>query len=273
MQPRARSARKRLTRRSSSEWNEITASRPPGRSSSHASGSAASSCASSSLTAIRIAWNVRLAGWPPAKRAGAGIAAVIASTSSNVVASVTCAAADDLGGDARRRSAPRRTRAGAREAAGASHVLTISRRSSSLVGVHAHVQRRVVGVGEAALARVDLHRGHAEVEVDQVGAQALGGQLRRGRRRSPRAGSACGTASRPPARRRRPRRAGRGRSPMSRPAGPESARRRGARGPRRRAWRRSPTSPTLRIERLDQLAGEDRDVRAGHVKQDGQGPR
>ena len=33
MQPRARSARKRLTRRSSSEWNEIAASRPPGRSS------------------------------------------------------------------------------------------------------------------------------------------------------------------------------------------------------------------------------------------------
>ena len=26
----------------------------------------------------------------------------------------------------------------------------------------------------------------------------------------------------------------------------------------------------LRIERLDQLAGEDRDVRLGHVKQDGQ---
>ena len=29
----------------------------------------------------------------------------------------------------------------------------------------------------------------------------------------------------------------------------------------------------LRVERLDQLAGEDRDVRAGHVKQDGQGMR
>ena len=40
MQPRARSARKRLTRRSSSEWNEIAASTPPSRSSSQASGSA-----------------------------------------------------------------------------------------------------------------------------------------------------------------------------------------------------------------------------------------
>ena len=29
----------------------------------------------------------------------------------------------------------------------------------------------------------------------------------------------------------------------------------------------------LRVQRLDQLAGEDRDVRLGHVKQDGQGTR
>jgi hypothetical protein len=39
------------------------------------------------LTAIRIAWNVRLAGWPEPKRAGIGIACVIASTSSKVVVS------------------------------------------------------------------------------------------------------------------------------------------------------------------------------------------
>ena len=87
MQPWARSARKRLTRRSSSEWNEIAASRPPGRSACQASGSASSSWSSSPLTAIRIAWKERLAGCPPPKRAGAGIAAVIASTSSKVVAS------------------------------------------------------------------------------------------------------------------------------------------------------------------------------------------
>ena len=35
--------------------------------------------------AIRRPWKVRLAGCPPAKRAGAGMAAVIASTSSKVV--------------------------------------------------------------------------------------------------------------------------------------------------------------------------------------------
>jgi hypothetical protein len=42
-----------------------------------------------------------------------------------------------------------------------------------LLGVHAHVQRRLIGVGEAALARVHLHRGHAEVEVRCIGAHAL----------------------------------------------------------------------------------------------------
>jgi hypothetical protein len=31
--------------------------------------------------------------------------------------------------------------------------------------------------------------------------------------------------------------------------------------------------PGLRVERLDQLAGEHRNVRGGHVKQDGQGMR
>ena len=74
MHPRARSARKRFTRRSSSEWNEIAASRPPGRSSCQAAGSAASSWTSSSLTAMRSAWKVRRAGWPPANCAGTGTA-------------------------------------------------------------------------------------------------------------------------------------------------------------------------------------------------------
>ena len=47
--------------------------------------------------------------------------------------------------------------------------------------VHPHVERRVVGVGEAPLPGVDLHRGHAEVEDDPVGADALPAQaLERG---------------------------------------------------------------------------------------------
>ena len=46
-------------------------------------------------------------------------------------------------------------------------------RRQVLVGVHAHVERRVVGVGEAAVPRVDLQRRHAEVQDDDVGAHAL----------------------------------------------------------------------------------------------------
>ncbi len=136
------------------------------------------------------------------------------------------------------------------------------------VGVHPHVQRRVVGVGEAALARVDLHRGHAEVEVDQVGAHVLGGQL----------GEAGGEVGAQEARaaRRLGRQLGEGGLGQrvavdadQQPGGAESlgdeARVAGAaeRGVDR-------DLAELRIERLDQLAGEDRDVRAGHVKQDGQ---
>ena len=34
--------------------------------------------------------------------------------------------------------------------------------------VHAHVQRSVLGVGEPALAHVELHRGDAQVEQDRV---------------------------------------------------------------------------------------------------------
>ena len=84
VQPRSLSRRNCLTMRSSSEWNEMTASRPPGRSISSAAGSAASSEPSSSLTAMRSAWKTRFAGWPSPKRAGAGIAHLIVSTSSPV---------------------------------------------------------------------------------------------------------------------------------------------------------------------------------------------
>src|ERR687892_457096 len=85
--PRALFARKRLTRRSSSEWKAIAARRPPSLSRLQASGSARSSESSSPFTAIRTAWKTRLAGWPPPKlrRTAAGSAASIASTSSPVV--------------------------------------------------------------------------------------------------------------------------------------------------------------------------------------------
>src|SRR3954452_6912030 len=84
VQPRSLSRMKCLTMRSSSEWNEITASRPPGRSSSSAAGSANPRDSSSSFTAMRSAWKTRFAGCPSPKRAGAGIELLITSTSSPV---------------------------------------------------------------------------------------------------------------------------------------------------------------------------------------------
>ena len=74
-QPPVTAARKRaLTMRSSPEWYESTATRPPGAVASIARSSAAARISSSRLTSMRIAWNVRLAGCPPRRRAGAGIA-------------------------------------------------------------------------------------------------------------------------------------------------------------------------------------------------------
>ena len=144
-------------------------------------------------------------------------------------------------------------------------------RCELLARVHAHVERGVIGVGEAALARVDLHRGHAEVEVDDVGACAfldehpkclgvaaaqeahragnLVGQLHEallGERvavdRDKRAvgAEALGDHARVP-------------------AAAESAVDRGLAG--------------LGVEQLEQLVGEHRDVDGGHVKQDGQRAR
>ncbi len=165
MQPRARSARKCLTRRSSSEWKEMTPMRPPGRSAAQASGSARSSCSSSSLTAIRSAWKLRLAGWPPANRARRRNGRLDRRPPAPGWS----------------RSAPRaRRRTMARAIAPRVALLAVLAQDagqpalvplvddlgarSALVGVHAHVQRRVVAVGEAALARIDLKRGDAEVE-------------------------------------------------------------------------------------------------------------
>ena len=257
--------RKRLTRRSSSEWKEIPASTPPSRSSPQASGSARSSWPSSSLTAIRSAWKERLAGWPPAKRAGAGIAELIVSTSSSVVSIGACSRRRTI---ARAiapawRSSPKSRSACARRRS--SHSATISRALSSCDGVHAHVQRRVVGVGEAALARVDLHRGHAQVEVRHVRAHALvGEQLQRlgvaGADEAHRAGRLARRA-----RRSAPRRAGRGRSPSSVPRRAEALGEQ-ARVPAVAEGAVDRRLAGLRVEQLEQLAREHRRVRAASAR-------
>ena len=183
MQPRALAARKRFTRRSSSEWKEIPANRPSyAQQRPSAAGSAASSWPSSSLTAMRMAWKTRLAGCPAAKRAGRrhrgghDLDELVGR-----LAAARGARADDRAGDGPRVALLAVVAQQRREAAlvpGVDHVGG----GELVVGVHAHVQRGVVGVGEAALARVDLHRGHAEVEVDEVGAR----RPRRAAARAPR---------------------------------------------------------------------------------------
>ncbi len=73
-----------LTVRSSSEWKEMTATRPPGRSTRCASARPRASDASSSLTTMRRAWKTRRAGLPAPKRAGVGMARLMRPTSSPV---------------------------------------------------------------------------------------------------------------------------------------------------------------------------------------------
>ena len=151
-------------------------------SSSQASGSAASSESSSPLTAIRIAWKVRLAGWPRPKRAAGGIAGL--DRLDQLGGRLERAAARRSRGRSSRRGAPRRSVADASAIRVSGHSLTRSRGGQLCVGIHPHVERRVVGVGEAALPGVDLHRGHPEVHVDHVGRDAFAAQARRGPRRS-----------------------------------------------------------------------------------------
>ena len=150
-------------------------------------------------------------------------------------------------------------------------MLTISAAVSVCDGIHPHVERRVVGVGEPALARVDLHRGHPEVEVDEVGLEALvaqrleavrevgaqearaaghlGGELGEGLLGQRVAVDAHEQAGGPEA---------------VRHEAPVAARADGA---------VDGDLALVRVERLDQLPGEDGNVGAWHVKQDGQEQR
>jgi hypothetical protein len=137
-----------------------------------------------------------------------------------------------------------------------------------LVGIHPHVERRVVRVGEAARPGVDLHRRHTEVQVDEVGGQTFLAQL-------PETGDEVG-ADEPGLARDLGRelaeallRGGVAVDPDEHPGRPDAL------GDQARvaaaaegAVDRNLTRPW--IEQLDQLAGEDRNVRAGHVKQCGQ---
>ena len=137
-----------------------------------------------------------------------------------------------------------------------------------LVGVHAHVERRVVGVREAALARVDLHRRHAEVEVDHVGFQALLGEIAQAVLEvGADEARLAGDLGRQLGERLLGQRVAVDRDQRPRRAEPVGDQARVAGGAERAVDR---DLARLRIERFDQLARQDRDVYAWHVKQDGQ---
>jgi hypothetical protein len=140
-----------------------------------------------------------------------------------------------------------------------------------LVGVHAHVQRRVVGVGEAALARVHLHRGDAQVEVGEIRPHALlDEQLEAvgegGADEARLAGDLGGQL---------------GEAVLGDRVAVDAdqrARRADAVGDQARVTPAADRAVDgdvagARVQRLDQLAREDGHVQGGHVKKDGQGSR
>ena len=168
-EPALRAAARRrgtiLTMRSSSEWNETTTSRPPGLSMRSAAASAAASSSSSSLTKMRSAWNVRVAGWMAPGRACTTRATI--SASARVVADRRVVARRDDGArDGARMALLAERRDDRREIALGRRGHHIGR--ARAVAAHAHVERTVEPEREAALGLVELHRRHAEVEHDAV---------------------------------------------------------------------------------------------------------
>ena len=228
-----------LAIRSSPEWYDSTASRPPGTSASIALSSASGSASSSPLTSIRIAWNVRLAGWPPVRRAGGR------DRRRHDRRQLRCRL-DRPGGDDR-----------PGDAVGEALVAVLADHARQLVlgvavddvvggprgvGVHAHVERPLVAVREPALGAVELRRRHAEVE--QRAAQLVDRVRRHRRRRARRSGSGGSSPGRRSDRGGRWRR----RARRDRGRGRAAAGRRGRRGSprhgrRRRAWRRARPRP------------------------------
>ena len=88
--------------RSSSEWNETTTSRPPGLRMRSAAAARAASSPSSSLTKMRSAWNVRVAGWMSPGRARTTDATISASARGGARSAPAARALHDGAGDGAR---------------------------------------------------------------------------------------------------------------------------------------------------------------------------
>ena len=238
-QPFARSARKRLTRRSSSEWNEIAASRPPGRSSSQASGQRA---------VERLELRVDRDPHPLESSLGR-----VAAAESRLRRKRGADRLDQLRGGGQRAAAHDLARDAARVALLAVVADRLGEprlgpfvdhleRGKVLARVHAHVERGVIGVGEAPLPGVELQRRDPEVHVDDVRAASLGDEVleRVGEVGADELGLA--RAPRPRSRRSARPRPDRGRSRSAHPAA-RGARPRRARGRRRRTCSRPRARP------------------------------
>ena len=150
--------------------------------------------------------------------------------------------------DGRRRSpwrcggrSARRRRRGADPASSCSSVsFTMSAAVRDLALVHAHVERRVVPVAEAARGAVEL--GAADPQVEEHAAHRC--RVRAAARSRPRRRTGCGGGAPGPRRARAARRPRRGRRRPGRARAPEGARGLPAaprRAPRHRRWRRPPS--------------------------------
>ena len=267
MQPRVLAARKRFTRRSSSEWKEIPANRPWTPEQLPAGGQRGVE-----LTELVVDGDAdgledalgRMAGREAGRdrhRVGHDLDELVRRLERSVVAGADEGACD------RPRITLLAVVAEQRGQAALVPLVDDVGCGELVVGVHAHVQRRVVGVGEAPLARVDLHGGHAEVEVDQIGADALVAQLLEGlgERRADEA-RAAGHVGREL-----------GEALLGRgvavdgdelAAGPKAI---GHQARVAAAAERAVDRELARagVEEVDELAGQDRDVRGGHVNQHG----
>ena len=122
--------------------------------------------ASSSLTAMRMAWNVRRAGCPPRRRAGAGTASrtTSASCSVDVIGRAATIAAGIRRGVAL--VAVGVQQAGQLRLGGAVDQVGGAHRPR---GIHAHVERAGRPVAEAPLGPVELRGADAEVEQGAAG--------------------------------------------------------------------------------------------------------
>ena len=188
---------------------------------------------------MRSAWNVRFAGLPPVRRAGAGMVSADELDEAGAGRErLALAFADDRPGQ---RSGELLLPIGAQDPGQLPHGVGVEHlgRGDPAGLVHAHVQDRVLGVGEPAVGHIELHGGHPEVEQDRVDpsvSQAVRSPPGAGRRRSAHPGIARRTG--PDGRWPAP--APRCRGPGPRrpaPGGPPASPRCGRRG---RGWHRPP---------------------------------